>query len=120
CSMAADSGSIFEEGVLIPPVRICRRGAIVEEVFSIVCHNSRMRFERDGDIRAQISANHVGIRRLQEIAAELGRDEFIRYSDALLDYSYKRAIALLEALPNGTWQAIDYLDGDGVGSGPVP
>jgi N-methylhydantoinase B len=120
CSMSADSRSIFEEGVLVPPVRICRRGEIVEEVFSIICHNSRMRFERDGDIRAQISANHVGVERLQEIAANFGVDEFVRYADALLDYSYKSAVALLEGLPDGSWDALDYLDGDGAGSGPVP
>jgi N-methylhydantoinase B len=120
CSISADVQSIFEEGVLIPPVRLCRRGEVVDEVFRIICHNSRMPFDREGDLRAQISANRVGMRRVEEIVEEFGAEEFVAYSEALLEYSYRRAVSLLEELPDGEWEAEDFLDGDGSGSGPVP
>jgi N-methylhydantoinase B len=119
CSISADVQSIFEEGVLVPPVRLCKGGAVVDEVFRIICHNSRMPFDRQGDLRAQISANLIGIRRIEEIVEDFGVEEFLDYAEFLLDYSYRRALSLLEELPDGAWEAVDFLDGDGAGSGPV-
>jgi N-methylhydantoinase B len=119
CSIASDARSIFEEGLLVPPVRLCREGEIVEEVLAIICHNSRMRHERSGDIRAQISANRIGIRRLSDLIEEWGEDDFELYSAALLDYGDRRMRGLLETLPDGEWHAVDHIDSDGVGSGPL-
>ncbi|MEA2332628.1 MAG: N-methylhydantoinase [Thermoleophilaceae bacterium] len=119
CSIASDARSIFEEGLLVPPVRLCREGEIVEEVLAIICHNSRMRHERSGDIRAQISANLIGMRRLSDLIEEWGEDDFELYSQALLDYGDLRMRGLLETLPDGEWEAVDYIDSDGVGSDPL-
>ena len=120
CSQAVDNESIFEEGVLIPPVRLCRAGEVVPEVVQIISHNSRTPADRDGDIRAQIAANRVGGRRLQEIVDRLGGETFRGATEALLDYSEQRLRARLRELRDGRWEAVDYIDGDGVGSGPIP
>jgi N-methylhydantoinase B len=118
CSISADAESIFEEGVLVPPVRVCRRGEIVEDVLDIIIHNSRMRHERGGDIRAQISANLVGARRLRELMDDWGDREFELYSEALLDHGEKRMRGILSTLPEGKWTAVDQLDNDGRGGPP--
>jgi N-methylhydantoinase B len=120
CSIAASNRSIYEEGLLLPPVRLVDSGRVVEDVFRIVCRNSRMPFDREGDLHAQVGANQVGIRRIQELAAEWGVDDFKLYSRGLIEYSTRRIAAVLEALPDGEWEASDALDGDGAGSGPVP
>jgi N-methylhydantoinase B len=120
CSLAADNESLFEEGLLVPPIRLCRRGELIEEIVEIVCHNSRVPGERNGDLRAQVAANRVGLRRLHEIVERLGPEDFRRYAAALLDYSERRVRVILRDLPDGRWEAEDSLDGDGMGSGPIP
>lgn len=119
CTQAVDNQSIFEEGILIPPVRLCEEGRIVEEVYDIICHNSREPADRRGDIRAHIASLKAGLRRIEEIARTLGTDQVLAYSAALLDYSERRMRALIAELPDGEWSAEDYFDGDGVGSGPL-
>lgn len=119
CTQAVDNQSIFEEGILIPPVRLCEEGRIVEEVYDIICHNSREPADRRGDIRAHIASLKAGLRRIEEIDRTLGTDQVLAYSAALLDYSERRMRALIAELPDGEWSAEDYFDGDGVGSGPL-
>lgn len=119
CSQAVDNESIFEEGVLIPPVRICEKGEVVQEVLEIICHNSREPEDRRGDVGAHIASIRTGVKRLQDIVTTMGTEDFLAYSSALLDYSARRMRTLLEALPDGRWEAEDFLDGDGVGSGPI-
>lgn len=119
CSTAIDNESIFEEGVLIPPVRLCRSGEIVQEVVQIIRHNSRMPTDREGDIQAQVAANRVGGRRLQELVDRLGPELFQSSTDALLDYSEQRLKSRLREIPDGRWEALDHIDGDGVGSEPL-
>jgi len=118
-SWAVDNQSIFEEGLLVPPVRICVRGALVNDVLEIICRNSRMPFDRAGDVRAHVAGNLVGLRRLREIVDHVGVHDFKRYSGALIEYSERRMRTLLEELPDGEWETVDYLDGDGVGSDPL-
>lgn len=119
CSVAADNESIFEEGLLIPPIRLCRAGRIVEEVIDIICRNSRTPSQRNGDVRAQIMANQVGIRRMEHILLGLSASEWRAYTTALLASSERRIRDLLRSLPNGSWSAEDYLDGDGAGGPPL-
>jgi N-methylhydantoinase B len=120
CSIAADAASVFEEGVLVPPVRLVREGLLVDEVLEIIAHNSRERTERTGDLHAQISANRVGVRRVSELVEDLGARSFRRYADALLEYGCVRMRSVLEALPDGEWEAVDAIDGDGVEAIPIP
>ena len=63
---------IFQEGLIIPPVRLVRRGAIVDDVLALILANVRTPDEREGDLTAQIAANRVAERRLREIVAAHG------------------------------------------------
>lgn len=119
CSIAADSESIFEEGLLLPPVRLCRSGQIVREVVDIISRNSRTPSQRTGDIHAQIMANQVGSKHLARIIGEMGTSTWHLYTATLLDTSERRIRAVLRSLPNGEWSTTDWLDGDGAGGPPV-
>ncbi len=120
CSIAASNRSIFEEGLLMPPTRLVAADRVLDDIFQIICRNSRMPRDREGDLHAQIGANRVGVRRLQELVAEWGVEEFKLHSRALQEYAGRSIQALLRALPDGLWTAEDALDGDGAGSGLVP
>jgi N-methylhydantoinase B len=111
---------IFQEGLIIPPVRLVRGGEIDSDLLNIVLANSRTPDERRGDLLAQIGANRVGLRRLEEILENSGRSRFEGHVAELLAYSEARVRALIRLVPEGRWNAEDHLDDDGWDPTPVP
>lgn len=104
---------VFQEGVIIPPVRLVCEGRIVDDVFRLILSQIRSKRETAGDFRAQIAANNAGMRRLGELIDRTGLDEFDRYVNALVDYTMRRTRAELARLPRGEFSATCYLDNDG-------
>ena len=104
---------IYQEGVLIPPVKLVRRGEVVDDVFRLVLAQIRSKRVTAGDFRAQIAASHAGVRRLGAIVDRYGIEELERYVEALLEYTRRRTQAEIEKLPRGTFEAEGFLDFDG-------
>jgi N-methylhydantoinase B len=104
-SMPFDSRTLDEEGVVIAP-RVLDDAAVDELV-------ARMRqpAERRADLRAQLAANRLGALRVRELAGRLGADGLRDAFDAVLDYAERRTRACLAALPDGTREAVDVLEG---------
>src|SRR5258708_4287268 len=82
--------------------------------------NTRVREEREGDLRAQIAALSVGSERLLAIVKTSGRKTVEAAMDGLKDYAERLMMAALKELPSGTYRAEDFLDDDGFGTGPIP
>jgi N-methylhydantoinase B len=110
---------IFAEGIRIPPVKLCRGGAIDRDVLALILANVRTPEERQGDLTAQLAACRTGARRLEEITARYGFRETKAYAAHLLDYSDRMMRATLRAIPPGRYTAEDFLDDDGVSPAPV-
>ncbi len=110
---------ICQEGVRIPPTRIARHGRLDRELLGLILSNVRTPAEREGDLTAQVAACRVGARRLQDLVARYGPVEVRAYMRHLLQYSERMMRSLLRRLPGGVFRAEDFLDDDGVGSGPV-
>ena len=104
---------VFQEGVIIPPVKLVDAGAIAPDVFDLILAQIRSKRETAGDFRAQIAANRAGIRRLLELIARHGLAEVDRYIDALVEYTERRTRAELSELPRGVYTAEGYVDNDG-------
>ena len=113
-SMPSDSRSIYQEGIIIPPVRLVRGGQYVDDVLALLLANVRTPEIRLADLQAQIAANRVGAERLGELIERYGL-EFVRAAfDDVLAYSERRTRAALADLPDGTYAARTELEGDGV------
>jgi N-methylhydantoinase B len=110
---------VFQEGVIIPPVRLVREGLIVGDIFRLVLAQIRSKHETAGDFRAQVAANNTGVRRIQALAARHGRDTLLATMEELLAYTERRTRAELEALPHGEYVAEGYVDNDGYTEQPV-
>lgn len=108
-SEAAVCETIFQEGLRLPPVRLVRDGAVNRDVLDIILLNSRTPDERRGDLNAQIAANHVGVRSMQQLIERYGLDVFERALDAYLDFSARRMEAAVAALPEGVFKAEDFI-----------
>lgn len=117
-STSSYANSIFQEGIRIPVIRICNGGKLNEDVKNLLLGNTRTRTERDGDLTAQISSNHVGARRMREAYAKYG-DGLVECMNELLEYSERRLRAAIRSVPDGTYSYTDYLD-DGGESSPEP
>ena len=112
---------IYQEGIILPPVKICRDDAIDEGLLAVFLRNVRTPHERRGDLLAQIAANRIGARRIQEFLARYGLSEVAAYGRLLQDYAERVTRALLREIGGPvTVRAVDYLDDDGLGSEDIP
>ncbi|MFZ5823928.1 MAG: hydantoinase B/oxoprolinase family protein [Bacillota bacterium] len=116
-STSGDANSIFQEGVRIPLVQVCRAGELIQDIVDFITLNSRIPLDREGDLAAQIAANRVGARRLSEVVARYGLDRYNAAVDALLDYAEAMMRAGIATLPDGVYSFTDYMDDDGVNLG---
>jgi N-methylhydantoinase B len=109
-SMPADSRSIGEEGVIIPPTRIGRDGSL--DPAAVAAITSRMRGERERrtDLLAQQAACLRGAERLLDLATHMGRVPFDQALDAVLGYAERQMRVALAALPDRHIECGDVLE----------
>src|SRR5437660_3688088 len=112
-SMPGNSREIYQEGLVIPAVKLYRRGELQEDVLRMILANVRTPVERRGDLNAQLAALRVGEQRLGELTARYGADLVTAGFAAILDYAERRMRARLAELPPGTYRGEDFLDDDG-------
>lgn len=105
-SMAADSRSLDEEGVVISPQ------PLREETIERLVARMRQPHERRADLRAQLAANRLGAARLEELARRMGPAGLREGTDAFLDYCERRTRACLARLGEGEHEARDVLEAD--------
>ncbi|HET9938866.1 MAG TPA: hydantoinase B/oxoprolinase family protein [Gaiella sp.] len=110
---------VFQEGVIIPPVRLVAGGAIVDDVFRLVLAQIRSKHETAGDFRAQIAANATGVQRVQALVERHGLATIRQVMVELLDYTERRTLSELAALPHGVYEAEGFVDNDGYTDEPV-
>ena len=113
------STSIFQEGIIIPPLKLVERGEIDRKLMEFFLNNVRIREEREGDFEAQIMANITGIKRLGELFNKYGKDIVLFYASELLNYSERITRSVIEEIPDGTYSFEDYLDNDGISDDPI-
>ena len=110
---------IYQEGIIIPPVKFVRGGEINRDVFDLVLAQVRAKRETAGDFRAQIAANNTGIRRLTSLLDRMGPETVGRYIDELMEYTDRRTKSDLAKLPHGVFKSTGYMDSDGYSDDPV-
>ena len=110
---------IYAEGLRLPVMKLHDRGKAVEPIFEILRANVRVPTKVIGDIRAQLAACMTGEREYQTLVARYGTDNLRRYQDQLLDASEAVARETIAAIPAGTYEFEDFLDGDSIDPGPV-
>lgn len=110
---------IYGEGLRIPPVRLVRDGRIDADMMRLFLANVRGNTERRGDFEAQIGSLQIGANRLLEIVDRRGERETREYANQLISYSARIMRQVIGTIPDGTYEAEDCLDDDGIGDQPV-
>ncbi len=110
-----DATSVFEEGLMVPPIRLWDAGVPNRAALTIMTRNSRMPESLAADLDAECSACLMGARRLGELFDRYGVETVEACFDAIIDRTtetYRREI--LAKIPVGTWVWEDYAEHDGV------
>lgn len=111
---------VFQEGLIIPPVRLERAGRIDPEILALILANVRTPGERGGDLAAQIAANRVGCKRLLGLCARYGYKRVAHYAAAVQSYAERILRRTLAEIPDGEYCFADALENDGFSDAPIP
>ncbi len=114
-SMPSHATSVFEEGLMVPPIRLWDAGVPNEAALKIMTRNSRMPDSLAADLDAECAACLMGARRLGEMFDRYGRDTVEACFDAIIDgttQTFRREV--LAKIPDGTYVWEDYAEHDGV------
>ena len=109
------STSIFQEGLIIPPLKIVERGALDHKLMAFLLNNVRTPEEREGDFAAQVMANITGARRTRELVEKFSLKTVDFYAGALMDYAERMTRRTIDAIPDGVYAFEDFMDDDGRG-----
>jgi N-methylhydantoinase B len=113
------STTLFQEGLIIPPVKLVERGEIDRKMMSFLLSNVRTPREREGDFAAQIMGNITGIRRTRELVDKYSLKTVKFYAKRLMDYAERVTRKTISEIPDGIYSFEDFMDDDGFGNDKV-
>jgi N-methylhydantoinase B len=117
-SWTTDATEVYQEGLMFPCIKLFERGRAISSILDIVAANVRLPDMTLGDLWAGVAALRVGERRFTELCAKFGRATVQAAIERLLDLGEALTRHELRKLPQGTFEAEDFIDDDGIGNGP--
>lgn len=108
---------LYQEGIVIPPVKLYDAGRENRSVLDLVRANVRVPEIFMGDLRAQEGALVKGEERLRDVIDRYGADSVCNAMQILIDYAEKKAREALRSIPKGVYEFVDHMDHDGVDLG---
>jgi N-methylhydantoinase B/oxoprolinase/acetone carboxylase alpha subunit len=118
--LSGDATEVFQEGLLVPPVKIKRRGEDVPDVWNIILSNHRTPRVTYGDFRAMMGSLQLAERRLHKLIEEHGVELFRSAGAELIAIAERRMRAELEQIPAGVYTFEDAIEDDGIGTDSFP
>jgi N-methylhydantoinase B len=113
-STSASATEIFQEGLLLPPVKIYSRGVFIEDIERLILANSRQPELVRGDMHAQMAATQMGAERVAETCERFGSPAVMDAFAVLLAGAANELRAAIRILPDGEASAEGFMDNDGV------
>jgi len=114
------STELYQEGLIIPPVKLSQGGAINQDLLNLIIANTRAPQEREADLQAQLAAQRVGTNRLVEMINKSGSRIVQEHALALLAYSQKMIESIIASIPPGNYHFQDSLEGIPPDKEPIP
>lgn len=108
-SLSSSATELYQEGIIIPPLHLYKRGEINEEILSFFSENVRVKDYVIGDSRAQAAAVRIGVRRVLELFEKYGNYVTDAWKEGL-DYIENYTRNLIRDIPNGKYTAEDFME----------
>jgi N-methylhydantoinase B len=112
--MPSGSRDIWQEGLIIPPIKLVSAGRFVDDVFDLLLANTRTREVRRGDLLAQIASNQLAQQRLSELAERKSIEVVLDAFADVIVYAERLTRGSLDRLPDGAFSARSEVEGDGI------
>ena len=116
---ACDNTELFQEGLILPPLKLYERGELNKAVWRILEKNVRVPEIVLGDVQALLAAVQFGERDLLRLADDYGLEDLKSYMTDILDTTERLTRAEIAGLPQGEWEFTDYIDNDGIDLQPI-
>ncbi|PKB72948.1 MAG: hypothetical protein BZY75_04580 [SAR202 cluster bacterium Io17-Chloro-G7] len=116
---ACDNIEIYQEGLILPPLKLYSKGELNQAVWRILEKNVRVPEKVLGDVQALLAAVRFGERDLLRLVDEYGFEELKSYMTDILDTTERLTRAEIANLPQGEWEFSDYIDNDGIDPQPI-
>jgi N-methylhydantoinase B len=116
---APSATEIYQEGILIPPVKLYNEGILNEDLLKLFLKNIRLPEQVLGDIEAMKNALETGESRLIEVIDRYGKDNVLACLDEMIIRSERQMASYISEIPDGVYPFEDYLDNDGVVDKPL-
>ncbi|MEM7540851.1 MAG: hydantoinase B/oxoprolinase family protein [Pseudomonadota bacterium] len=118
-SLPTDARQIYEEGIVVPPIKIYKKGELQSDLLKVILHNCRLPHWNRSDFNAIVAACRTAERRVTELAERFGDDTLHGAMGELLDRNRRAMAALIQAaIPTEKRYFEDFLCDDGMGMGP--
>ncbi len=117
-SWTTDSTDVWQEGLQFPCIKLYIRGEIVPGLIDLIRANVRTPDMSIGDMSAQAASLRLAETRFVDLCERYGVETVLYAIDALLAYGEKRTREALKRIPNGVYEASDFVDDDGIDPGP--
>ncbi|WP_273282182.1 hydantoinase B/oxoprolinase family protein [Pseudooceanicola atlanticus] len=111
---------VFQEALVLPPVKLQRGGELQQDVVDIILRNTRMQQSAMGDLSGQMNALDLGVRRMDALLDEYGAETVKAALVALGDRAETLARSEISEMPDGRWEAEDFMDNDGITDEALP
>ena len=113
-SIGNDVTDIYQEGLIIPPLKLYNQGTLNQTFIDLMRSNIRDPETTLGDLRAQIAANQTAVKRFKELAQKYTPELILSCARARIDNTEERMRARIAEIPDGIYEAEGYLDDDGI------
>ncbi|MEM9387933.1 MAG: hydantoinase B/oxoprolinase family protein [Pseudomonadota bacterium] len=118
-SLPTDARQIYEEGIVVPPTKIVKKGELQEDILKLILHNCRLPHWNLSDFNAILAACRTADRRIQEMSVRFGEDVIVSAMQELLDRNHRAMHHLITTqIPEKKQFFEDYICDDGMGMGP--
>lgn len=118
--LSGDATEVFQEGLLLPPVKIRKRGVDDNDIWKIILANHRTPKVTYGDFRAMMASLDLAEERLHELLATYGADLVRRSCQELITISERRMRAEISSIPRGVYTFEDVIEDDGISDASYP
>jgi N-methylhydantoinase B len=114
-SMPLDASEIFQEGLMIPPIKLYQEGRLNQALYQTILNNSRYPEMLQGDLDAEIAACKIGVRRVRELISRYGLEAVEECFDLLLARCARTLQEeVLPQIPEGEYPFEDFIETAGM------
>ena len=119
-SIAPNATEIYQEGIRFPGIHVCRDDKLLPDVVDLIRENVRLPTMCLGDLNAELAAVRIAEVRFHEIEQKYGSGIMDATFDYILETSEQLSREAVAALPDGSYRAVDIIDGDGISDEQIP